>query len=441
MFQKPANWNSLTREQKYFARLDQWEKTDGIQFVNPAAEAKYKERIHRLRNAAELKGTDRIISQPSVSDYILKRAGLNGVDMLYHHEKMIEPSIKFALEFDPDTSTGGFGYPGAAFETLDFKTYVWAGQKLGANLTIQTVEGEYMRPEEYEEFTMDPSGFWLHTYLPRMFGALAPLQMLGDLPEMAEIVNVSGFLAPFGNPEFQEMMKKLMEAGNQNTTAMMAMGQTFGALTANGFPGMNTAFVKAPFDFLGDTLRGTKGIMMDMYRRPKELIRATEAYVPILVNQITKTCNAMGATAAMYPLHKGADGFMSQEQFEKFYWPTLKAVILGLWEEGIASYLFAEGGYNSRLETVADMPKYSTMWLFDQTDMRQAKKFLEGNALIMGNVPASLMSTGTVDQLTAYCEDLLTLFAGSPGFILSNGAGVETTTDDHVRAMINIVRK
>jgi uroporphyrinogen-III decarboxylase len=115
--------------------------------------------------------------------------------------------------------------------------------------------------------------------------------------------------------------------------------------------------------------------------------------------------------------------------------------MLGLWEEGIPSFLFAEGGYNTRMDTVADMPKYSTMWLFDKTDMRLAKKCLEGNALIQGNVPASLMSTGSVDQLRAYCEDLLTLFAGSPGFILANGAGVETTTDEHVRTMINIVRE
>ena len=30
------------------------------------------------------------------------------------------------------------------------------------------------------------------------------------------------------------------------------------------------------------------------------------------------------------PLHKGADGFMSNEQFEKFYWPSLKKVMIGL---------------------------------------------------------------------------------------------------------------
>jgi hypothetical protein len=34
------------------------------------------------------------------------------------------------------------------------------------------------------------------------------------------------------------------------------------------------------------------------------------------------------------PLHKGADGFLSDEQFQKFYWPQLKQVMLGLIENG-----------------------------------------------------------------------------------------------------------
>jgi len=33
-------------------------------------------------------------------------------------------------------------------------------------------------------------------------------------------------------------------------------------------------------------------------------------------------------------VHRGADGFMSDEQFERFCWPTLKAVLLGLIEAG-----------------------------------------------------------------------------------------------------------
>jgi len=43
---------------------------------------------------------------------------------------------------------------------------------------------------------------------------------------------------------------------------------------------------------------------------------------------------ATGNPLIFIPLHKGADGFLSDQQFQKFYWPTLKQVMLGLIDEG-----------------------------------------------------------------------------------------------------------
>jgi uroporphyrinogen-III decarboxylase len=153
-----------------------------------------------------------------------------------------------------------------------------------------------------------------------------------------------------------------------------------------------------------------------------------------------RAIEASGRIAVMLPLHKGADGFMSQEQFDKFYWPTLKKVLLGFAEEGILSYCFAEGGYNSRLETIADFPKGMTLWLFDQTDMHRAKDILKDTACIMGNVPTSLMSTGTPEEVAKYCRNLVDYCGKGGGYILANGAGVEVTTDENIRAMLNSVR-
>ena len=62
-----------------------------------------------------------------------------------------------------------------------------------------------------------------------------------------------------------------------------------------------------------------------------------------------------GVPVAFIPMHRGADGFMSEKQFLTFYWPYLKQVILGFIEEGIVPYLFAEGGYNSRLHIIKDL--------------------------------------------------------------------------------------
>ena len=49
------------------------------------------------------------------------------------------------------------------------------------------------------------------------------------------------------------------------------------------------------------------------------------------------------APLIVFWLHKGADSFMSDADFRTFYWPTLKAVMKGLIEQGIVPAMFAEG--------------------------------------------------------------------------------------------------
>jgi len=47
---------------------------------------------------------------------------------------------------------------------------------------------------------------------------------------------------------------------------------------------------------------------------------------------------------------------------------------MGLINEGFVPLLFAEGGYNSRLEVISDLPKGKTVWWFENTDMARAKQ-------------------------------------------------------------------
>ncbi len=443
MFEKPENWSRLSPEERRALRLDHWEKSEGLQFVNSEAGAKYRERIHRLRMAYDLATPDRIIAdiRMGTGEYALRRKGLSGRDMLYNHEKLYDPIIEFNNEFQPDLAVSVFGYPGKLFDMLDLKTYVWAGQKLSDNQVIQAVEGEYMMPEEYADFIADPTAFWMKTYIPRMFGALGAMSMMPDFPRISEIVDVLNLVIPFGMDPVQEMLNRLMDAGNVAMKLMSIMEKIGSTLASSGFPSMRSAFVKTPFDFLGDTLRGTRGILTDLYRRPNEVIAACEAYVPILIKTIVQTCDQTASPVAMFPLHKGADGFMSLEQFGKFYWPTFKAVMLGLFEEGITNYLFVEGTYNSRLDTIAEMPKFSALWHFDKSDMGRVKDILSDKFTIAGNVPASLMSTGSMDELRAYCDGLVELYEDAPGYIMAFGCGFEMTTDEKIRAYLDSVKR
>ena len=441
MFTRPDNWNQMSPLERRKARLDAWQNAP-VPFASPEAEASYKERIERLRKIYDMEPHDRPIADLflGVNEYVVRRKGIQGKDMVYNHEKLREPLLEFHNEFQPDVSVAPLPYPGKVMDMLGYKSYIWGGQKLPDHLTIQAVEGEYMTGDEYKEFAADPTNFWMKKYLPRVMPTLAPLAMLTEFPRVSENVDIIDLIVPFGLPPFQEMLKTLMEAGNELMKMLAVVGQTGAMIAGAGFPGMGFNIAKTPFDYLGDTVRGTKGILTDMYRRPNDLLAACDAYVPVLINAIVNASDRNSAPSVLYVLHKGADGFMSQTQFEKFYWPTWKQVMMALYEEGITSYLFIEGSYNKRLENLAEMPEKSLVCHFDKTDMRRVKEVLSDKFIIAGNVPASLMSAGTVDEVRAYCADLVELFADTPAYIMAHGCYFENTTDEKLCAFMDSVK-
>jgi uroporphyrinogen-III decarboxylase len=132
---------------------------------------------------------------------------------------------------------------------------------------------------------------------------------------------------------------------------------------------------------------------------------------------------------------------MSEKQFLTFYWPYLKRVILGCAEEGLVPVLFAEGGYNTRLEIIRDLPKSKVIWHFDQTDLTRAKKILGDNACIMGNIPTSLLITGRPDDVKAYCRNLIETAGKDGGYIMAPGATADDSRVENLRAMMDAAKE
>lgn len=116
--------------------------------------------------------------------------------------------------------------------------------------------------------------------------------------------------------------------------------------------------------------------------------------------------------------------------------------MLGLIDQGVVPVMFAEGGYNSRLEAIADddTPAGSVIWLFDQTNMAEAKRMLAGRACIAGNVPSSLLAVGTVADMEQYVNNLLDNCAKDGGFVLMSGAVVDDAKPETLKAMIDTGR-
>jgi uroporphyrinogen-III decarboxylase len=430
-------------EERQEERFKIWLSGANIPFENPEAEAAYQERVTLIKDAIQLKKTPaRIPICPSAGHFPIEYAGISWHEAMYDYDKLAYAWEKFHVDFAPDAfSTPRSIVPGKALDMLDFKLYRWAGHGLRENQEYQFVEGEYMKAEEYQALIDDPTGFFLTVYFPRIFGSLTPLAKMPVLPPVHELPLVPPALMPFGMKEVKAAFKKLSDAGDEVTTWLSAVGQVSASIMGKGYPSSAAGLTKAPFDVIGDSLRGTRGALMDMFRHPDELLEACERITPFMIKYGVAACKAAGHLIPFIPLHKGADGFMSDEQFKTFYWPTLRRLIIGLIDEGIVPQLFVEGGYNQRLEVICDIPKGKTVWWFDTTDMARAKETVGTVSCIAGNVPLDLLCTGTPDDVRDYCKKLIDTAGKDGGFILSSGAGIQGSRAENVKAMIDFSRE
>ena len=161
---------------------------------------------------------------------------------------------------------------------------------------------------------------------------------------------------PLRRRSSRSAVDKLQRAGKEIRTWRPKMEAFDKEIRQLGFPPLFSGFALAPFDALSDHLRGMRGSMLDMYRQPDTIIEACDVILKRMMERIGPA-EPGGVNAVSIPLHRGSDGFMSIKQFEKFYWPGLKGLILALIEKGQRPLVFFEGDYTSRLEYLLELPE------------------------------------------------------------------------------------
>jgi len=441
---KPADFDKLTPSQKLEARLAAWQNHEGIEFANKEKEKEYRFRTQILTDVVKMKKPARVPVLIATGFYPFHYAGYTCRDPMYDYEKLGKAMTKFHADFLPDAvaSPGLYG-PGRAFDTLDYQLYHWPGHGVPENTSYQCNEAEYMKPGEYADFLKDPTDYFLRIYLPRVFGALEPLKALPPFTDLQELPFVGPGIFHFGLPHIQEALKKLMKAGELSLEWITKVVEIeTSIITSLGLPKFQGAFSKAPLDMPGDTMRGTKQILLDKFRRPKELLEACERCTQLMLDMGVRNSMWGGPPTVFFPLHKGADSFMSPADFKKYYWPSLKAVMIGLIKEGLIPFMFVEGSYNQRLDIITDpdIPAGTTIWYFDKTDMKEVRKHLQGWACFSGNFPSSLLKTGTVDQVKAHAKQLLDDLAGGGGYYMVNGAVLDEAIPENVHAYVDTVK-
>ncbi|MDP2643865.1 MAG: uroporphyrinogen decarboxylase family protein [Desulfobacterales bacterium] len=410
--------------------------------MEKSPEELYAERTQRVEAAIRLQVPDRVPIMMRPGFFPAKYAGITCEDAFYDFGKWMAAVRKTILDFAPDMFHASAGnLPGGLLEVLDNKQIKWPGHGVPANHTFQFVEGEYMKADEYDAFLDDPSDYVLRTLLPRNNGALEALRMLPPLRSMMFGYGALMSTRVLTRPELTAAFEALGKAGREASRWQAETGAFGTEMAGLGFPQSYTAVSTAPFDVISDHLRGMRGSMLDMYRQPDNLLAACEKILPMSIERGVSAAKRSGNPRVFIPLHRGADGFMSSKQFEIFYWPTLKRLMLALIDEGLTPYPFFEGDYTSRLEYLLELPKGKVLGQFGQVDMARVKEILGDTMCLRGNVPSSLLQTGTPQDVIDYCKRLIDVAGKGGGFIMSHESALDEVKPENLKAMIDFTKE
>lgn len=401
------------------------------------------ERARRAEDALKLKQPDRIPIMMPASYFLADYGGITHQELQDNWEKAQEILEKAALDFQPDMIFGLFNTPRPSLALGDRMTK-WPGYGLPPNGSFQFVEQEFMKAEDYDAFLRDLSDWTLRTYLPRAFAKLEGLRLLPPFGLWAFGHYFLGNLPMYAAPEVQEAVKALGQAIQFAVEDAARANESVRRLAALGFPPhiLIGGIVEAPFDFMSDTLRGMRGIMLDILRRPEKLLAAEQLVLEIQLEYAVNFARTTGLTHCFIPLHRGSDGFMSLAQFEHFYWPQLKELMLRLIDHGIFPICFYEGYWDQRLHYLTELPKGKTAGWFQYSDIFKVKEVVGDTMCIIGGMPNTLLQAGTVELVREHTRRVCEVVGKGGGFIMCTAIGeMEGSKPELVRAWVDATRE
>jgi uroporphyrinogen-III decarboxylase len=382
-------------------------------------------RSKALQDAMHLKQPEYIPIIMPASYMLAEMGGITKQELHENQVKAQELLEKAALEFQPDSIFGTMPADPRPFLILGDQTTVFPGHGVPPNVQYQFVEGEYMKADDYEAFLEDPADWAIRVYIPRVFKKLEAFAMIPPLGLFLSGGYSTFNFASFATPPLASAFQAFAKAIQTVVESMAVTMKNSTRLAALGFPPsiIGGLMVSAPFDLMGDTMRGMRGIMLDMIKRPDQLLAAEDKVSKFQLEYAISIAKSTGINSSFIPLHRGSDGFMSIKQFEKFYWPQLKHMLVTLVDNGIVPVVFYEGTWDQRLRHLAELPKGKTVGWFQSSDIYKVKEILGNIMCIIGGMPNSLLKAGTVAQVRDTTKKLCQVVGKNGGFIMSTGVG------------------
>jgi uroporphyrinogen-III decarboxylase len=372
----------------------------------------YQQRLARYVTAMRNGTPDRVPIRPFVAEFTAAYAGMTCQDVAHDYRKAFEAALRCAKDFDWDA-------------VVPNMVYVWTGLTQAAGLRYYGIPGiglppdaafsyleppedrAFMRADEYDALIENPTAFLFNTWLPR----------------------VSADITPPGTPASYRSHLALVKSAMAMMEYFNAFGPQIDRLRLEcGMPSAIAGIFKAPFDILGDKLRGYLGLVDDMATQPAKVLAACEALMPHLCRVGLATADPDRLRPIGFWMHRGCVPFIHPRQFASHYWPTLRPIIEEFWKQGHQTLFYAEGRWAAHLETFRELPPRSIVFHADRDDVFAVKRVLGDRFAISGGVPNVLLSFGRPEEVRDFCRRVIDEVAPGGGYIMDAGAIMQNDT-------------
>ncbi len=359
-----------------------------------------KERFNRILEAASLKKPDRV---PVVLEYAGFAANATGAtlsrfftDPLYSLEKSIETWKLVAEVAEADA----IHYPyimayGLAMQWMS-KVRV-PGVDLPEGVPYQVAEAELMTVGDYDTI--------LESDWPEFYMNFMGERVFNDVPEE---------LRPWNQPLFDAL----------------APWHEMGVPVCNG------GVCGTPFELLCGG-RSLSCFISDLFTIPGKVEAVMDHIMPTMGPMALPNVKEEEVPFRWVGGWRTASNMLSPRLWDRFFWPYYKQLVNKVVEAGHIALLHLDADWTRDLERFRELPAGKCIMALDgETDIYKAREILDGHMCIMGDVPATLLSMGTPEEVYTHSQKLIRDL-GPEGFILQSGCDIPFDAKvENVQAMV-----
>ena len=365
-------------------------------------------RVNRLETVISMGIPDRVPSVPLIAQFALRYRGVPQSDG-YRNPQTTNKALV-------ETFDALGGWDGQLAANLIWVNSSWRissapmpmrvpGRQAGEHEPLQAVEMEIFTKEDYETIIGRGWNGFLAEFLPRATGR--PLERIDATQKKLLKIYLDDV-----KTWHEKGVPVLSGATTCDPTMILSLSRTLNQFT------------------------------IDLYRQPDMVQAVMDAMVDDLIQNVLDDTAATGLKYVFFPLERGSAFFYPLRIFERFGFPYIKKMADAFAAAGLISILHFDTDWTLNLPYLKELPRGKCICELDsRTDIFKAKEILKGHMCIMGDVPASLLSLGTVEDVVNYCNKLHEVVGRDGGFILSTGCECPIDAKfENVKAMLETAR-